>query len=149
MNRIFAVLFVTLVFAGALSAADKPLMHCFTFTAVESATPADWDAFYKATDALPGKVPAMARVWYGKLVRPQAILGTDAETYKKLMAAKPDGEKVIGPIERHPRQYGVCMEFKSQDGLKSYADSAAHKEWEAVYFKVRVPGTTSFDLVQQ
>ena len=47
MNRIVAVLFVTLVFVGALNAADKPLMHCFTFTAVDSATAADWEAFYK------------------------------------------------------------------------------------------------------
>ena len=148
MNSIVAVLFVTLVFVGALNAADKPLMHCFTFTAVDSATAADWEAFYKATDALPGKVPTLAHVWYGKLVRPQGILTTDPETYKKLMTAK-EGEKVSGPIERQPRQYGVCMEFKSQDALKWYADSPAHKEWEAVYFKVRVPGTTSFDLLQQ
>jgi hypothetical protein len=148
MNRIVAVLFVTLAFAGAMSAADKPLMHCFTFTAMENATAADWEAFYKATDALPGKVPVLTHVWYGKLVRPLAILGTDGETYKKLMAATA-GEKVSGPLERRVRQYGVCMDFKNQDALKTYADSAAHKEWEAVYFKVRVPGTTSFDLLQQ
>jgi hypothetical protein len=148
MNRIVAVLFVTLVFVGALCAADKPLMHCFTFTAVESATPADWDAFYKATDALPGKVSTMTHVRYGKLVSPQPILSTDTETYKKLMAA-PAGEKVTGPIERKLRQYGVCMEFASQDALKWYADSPIHKDWEAVYLKVRVPGTTSFNFLQQ
>jgi hypothetical protein len=147
MKRIAAFLFVTLALAGALSAADKPLMHCFTFTPEASATEADWDAFYKATAALPSKAPSISHVWYGKLLRPQPILSTDEETYKKLLAAP--GEKVTGPIERKARQYGVCMEFPSADHLKWYADSPAHKEWEAVYFKVRVRGTTSFDLLQQ
>ena len=36
-------------------------MHCFAFTAVEAATQADWDAFYKATDEIPKKIKGVSR----------------------------------------------------------------------------------------
>lgn len=124
MRRIVAVVFAVLVTTGALSAADKKLMHCFLFTPIENATKTDWDAFYKATDQLPSKIPGLGHVWTGKLRRPFSTAnGT--------------------------RQYGVCMEFNDEAALKTYADHAAHKEWQAVYEKVRQPGTTTFDLVGQ
>jgi hypothetical protein len=131
--------------SATLSAGEKKLMHCFTFTAVESASQAEWDAFFKATDALPGKIPGLTRVWYGKLRAPQAIFGTDAETRKKVQA----GEKATGPVTRVVRQWGVCMEMNDLSMLKTYAASPAHKEWDAVYSKVRVAGTTTFDLIGQ
>ena len=31
--------------------------------------------------------------------------------------------------------------------LKVYADHAEHKAWERVYRKIRVPGTTTFDII--
>ncbi len=123
MVRIVAVVFAVCLFAGVMSAADGKLMHCFTFTAIEGATAADWDAFYKASDALPGKVPGLLHVWAGKLSHPQRV-----------------GDAV--------RQYGACMEFSDQAALKAYADSAGRKEWFAVYEKVRVPGTTTFDILE-
>jgi antibiotic biosynthesis monooxygenase (ABM) superfamily enzyme len=123
MIRIVAVVFSLCLFAGALSAADGKVMHCFAFTAIESATPADWDAFYKASDALPGKVPGLVHMWVGKLRRP--LRAGDAM-----------------------RQYGACMEFKDEAALKAYADSAGRKEWFAVYEKVRVEGTTTYDIVE-
>ena len=109
-----------LLFAGALSAGDKGLMHCFYFTPVKTATQAEWQAFFTATDALPEKIPGLTRVWYGKLVRP----GLD-------------------------REYGACMLFEGPEALKTYAGHPAHKEWADIYSKVRVYGTTTFDIVGQ
>jgi antibiotic biosynthesis monooxygenase (ABM) superfamily enzyme len=123
MIRIVAVAFALCLFAGLVSAADGKLMHCFAFTAIDSASPADWDAFYKASDALPGKIPGLLHVWTGKLRQPLHA-----------------GEAV--------RQYGACMEFANEAALTAYASSAARKEWFAVYGKVRVPGTTTFDIVE-
>ena len=80
VSRVLICLAALALATGSLSAAEKKLMHCFTFTPVEEATAADWDAFYKATDELPGKIPGLSRVWHGKLVRPLAIFGTDRET---------------------------------------------------------------------
>ncbi|MBM3747837.1 MAG: hypothetical protein FJW34_18780 [Acidobacteria bacterium] len=143
-TRLIVGLTVLLLAAGAATAADKKLMHCFVFTPVEAATQADWEAFYKATDELPGKVPGLSRVWAGKLARNLAILGTDRETSKKLAA----GEKeVSGPLTRRVRSYGVCMEFADEAALKAYAPHPAHKEWEKVYEKVREYGTTTFDIL--
>ncbi len=123
MTRIIAVVFAVCLFSGALSAADGKLMHCFAFTAIESATAADWDAFYKASDALPGKVPGLLHVWVGKLRRP-------------LRTAQA------------PRTYGACMEFRDEAALTAYAESAGRKEWFAAYEKVRVEGTTTFDIIE-
>lgn len=129
-----------------LTAGEKKLMHCFVFTPVESASEADWQAFFKATDELPSKIPGLRRVWYGKLRVPLAILTTDAATRKKLAAGEKD---VTGPITRLMRQWGVCMEMDDEAALKVYADHPAHKAWEQVYFKVRQPGTTTFDILGQ
>lgn len=138
--------FALLLAPALLTAGEKKLMHCFVFTAVESASEADWQAFFKATDELPSKIPGLSRVWYGKLRTPLAIFNTDAATRKKLAA----GEKeVTGPVTRLMRQWGVCMEMNDEAALKAYADHPAHKAWEQVYFKVRQPGTTTFDILGQ
>jgi hypothetical protein len=119
-------------------------MHCFYFTAVEGATAADWDAFHKATEALPGKIPGLTRVWHGKLRMPVGIFNPDQETARKLRG----GEKsATGTVTMVPRQYGVCMEMNGPEALKEYAAHPAHKEWDAVYQKVRQYGTTTFDIV--
>ncbi len=139
----FAGLFL---FANVLSAGEKKLMHCFYFTPVESATDADWQAFFKATDALPGKIPGLTKVWYGKLRRNMSIFMPDEQTRKTI---KPDQKDVSGQFSRRVRQFGVCMEMENEAALKTYADHPLHKEWEAVYFKVREYGTTTFDIVGQ
>ncbi len=108
--------------AGALSAADGKLMHCFYFTPVANASQADWDAFYKATAALPGKIPVVTATWAGKLRRPMK-----------------SGDTV--------REYGACMEMKDEAALKTYSASPAHKEWVEVYSKVRQEGTTTLDIL--
>ncbi len=136
-------------FAGTLGAAEKKLMHCFLYTPVKEATPEQWQAFYKATDALPGKVPGLTRVWYGKLTRPfnQIQFGPGAEEARKQLAA--GAETATAPVRQAVRTMGVCMEFDGPDALKVYATHPAHKEWEEVYFKVRQYGTFTFDLVTE
>jgi hypothetical protein len=143
LTALFALL--AALVPGSLAAAEKgKLMHCFYFTTVENASEADWNAFYAATDQLPSQIPGLLGVWHGKLSRPQTLLSTDAETRKKLAA----GEKsVSGPVSSAVRQYGVCMAMADQAALKAYADSAAHKAWVEKYSKVRVEGTSTFDIV--
>jgi hypothetical protein len=134
---------------GFTSAGEKKLMHCFAFTALDTATEADWQAFYKATDELPGKVPGLTRVWHGKLRRPLGLVSpANMESYRKLGAAKA-GEEVVLPVRRDLRQYGVCMEMADETALTTYSNHAAHKAWEAVYEKVRRPGTTTLDILGQ
>ena|ERR1022692_569537 len=105
-------------------AGEKKLMHCFAFTAVESATDADWKAFYKATDQIPKKIHGVSKVWYGKLGQPINIGG-------------------------QTRQYGVCMEMADMDTLRAYTNDPYHKEWVGIYSKVRVEGTTTYDILGQ
>ena len=115
------------LFAGAASAGEKALMHCFYFTVVQDASEADWDAFKKATDELPGKIPGFNKVWHGKLRSP----------YNNYNSS---GDKSV-------REHGVCMSFDDQAALGVYADHPAHSEWVKVYGKVRQPGTSTFDIL--
>jgi hypothetical protein len=115
--------------SGNAFAGEKSLMHCFAFTEVEDAKDADWKAFFEATDALVGKIDGLEKVWYGKLKRP---LGQ----YDK------EGKRSL-------RQWGVCMEMKDSDALTAYSEHDAHAEWVKVYAKVRVPGTTTYDILGQ
>ncbi len=132
--------------AGAVSAGEKKLMHCFAFTAIENASEADWNAFYQATDALPGKISGLTKVWYGKLRSPLMQFAPSSEAYKKLRA----GEKsVTSEVRATPRQYGVCMEMNDAATLKTYTDNPEHKVWLKAYEKVRVAGTTTFDILGQ
>jgi hypothetical protein len=134
-----------LLFSSGTMMAQQKLMHCFYFTPLETATQADWTAFNKATDALPGTIPGLTRVWYGKLRQPQGIFSVDQEAAKKLRG----GEKsASGQVTLAVRQYGVCMEMSSAETLKTYASHPAHKEWDALYQKVRQYGTTTFDIIQ-
>jgi hypothetical protein len=144
LNRFAVCTLSLLAFAGLSSAAENKLMHCFAFTAIEGATDADWKAFYQATDALPGKIPGLTKVWYGKLRNPMYQFAPDAETRKKFTK---DVNKATGDIQRIYRQYGVCMEMTDEAALKAYVAAPAKKEWDAIYAKVRVPGTTTFDIM--
>jgi Stress responsive A/B Barrel Domain len=120
MNRL-AICLTGLVLSASVSlAAEKTLMHCFAFTPVETATADDWKAFAKASDELPKKVPGLRRVWHGKLLKPM-----------------------------QKRMNGVCMEFQDQKAFEAYDPHPAHKEWVDVYSKVRVPGTTTFQIVPE
>jgi len=143
----FLALFLLALSPSLLCGQQRTLMHCFTFTEIPEATAADWDAFRKATEELPSKIDGLLRVWHGKLARPLSLLQTDppldAESQKKLR----EGATVPAQVKTIRRQYGVCMEFRDQDALKTYAKHPAHDAWMKVYEKVRVYGTTTFDIL--
>lgn len=134
------------LFSGALAAGEKQMMHCFAFTAKPEATAADWAAFYAATDAMPKKMPMIKMVWVGKLRNPLTQFAPDPETRKQFDATT---DKATGGIVRVVRQYGACMAFDSQDSLKAYTAHPYHAEWTAAYEKVRVAGTTTYDIIGQ
>ena len=102
---------------------QKALMHVFAYTPVTGATPQDFDNFTKATGELVGKIPGLKRVWVGKLRRP-LDLGNNQK-----------------------REYGVAMEFDDAKALDAYAKHPAHEAWVKVYDKVRVEGTTTYDIL--
>ena len=121
------LVFLILMSHGTLSAGEKKLMHCFYFTPITEATDAEWEAFKKATNELPGKIPGLNQVWHGKLRRP----------YNNYNSR---GEKRV-------REYGVCMELDDEAALDVYADHPAHTDWVAIYEKVRQRGTSTFDVL--
>jgi len=148
MNRFTACIAGVVLSAGLSIAGEKSVMHCFAYTPVASASQAEWDAFYKATDELPKKIKGIRRVWYGKLARPltqYSLNIPDAEARKKLMADM-KGNADVAVVRR---EYGACFEFTDEAAFKAYASDPAHKEWEAVYAKVRVPGTTTYQILGQ
>lgn len=101
---------------------QKTLMHVFAYTPLPGATPQDFDNFKKATANLVGKIPGLKRVWVGKLRHPLTQ----------------------GDLKR---EYGVAMVFDDAKALDDYAKNPVHSDWQKVYEKVRVEGTTTFDIL--
>jgi hypothetical protein len=148
LTRFAAFAATLMLVTSAASAADKSLMHCFAWTSIKEATPAQWQEFFKASDALPSKIKGVTKVWYGKLASPlgqTSITNLDADARKKYSA----GDKVSAEVQRTPRDWGMCMEMTSLDALKSYDGDPYHKTWVDAYSKVRVEGTTTFNIVGQ
>ena len=132
---------------GLAAAGEKHLMHCFAFSPIESASEADWKAFHEATDAMPKHIPAVKMVWAGKLRAPLAQFQVDPAARKKLGAGEKDVE---GKANRMMRTHGVCMAMEGgPEVLKTYTANPYHKTWSAAYEKVRIPGTTTFDIIGQ
>ncbi len=149
MNKLSVALLATFtLLSGSLAAGEKQMMHCFAFTAKADATPADWTAFQKATDALPSKMPMIKSVWFGKLRAPLTQFSVDAETRKQFT---PENNTANGSVTRAVRQYGACfaMDNGGAETLKQYTAHPYHKEWSAAYEKVRVAGTTTYDIIGQ
>jgi len=139
-----AVIFLT---AASAFAGEKQLMHCFAWTSVKEATPADWNAFFKASEDLPKRIKGLTKIWYGKLVASfgQFAIKVDDPTRKKMLA----GETVTGEVTRTTRDWGMCMEMKDADALKAYDTDPYHKTWTEAYAKIRVEGTTTFNIIGQ
>jgi hypothetical protein len=135
-----------LLTSGLAMAEDKGMMHCFAFTVIPEASAADWKAFGEATDQWPSKFKGIKSVWHGKLRSPLAQFSVSAEARKKLAAGEKD---VDTKANRLMRQHGVCMLMTGPDALKEYTANPFHKEWMAKYEKVRVAGTTTYDILAQ
>jgi hypothetical protein len=124
--RLLILLTGLLLFTAGVQAGEKGLMHCFAFAPLPSAAEADWEAFFKATDELPGKIEGLQKVWAGKLRTPEKMNPNTSA-----------------------REYGVCMLMDGPDVLKAYEDHPAHTAWVEIYSKVREPGSTTFDIIGQ
>jgi hypothetical protein len=144
-TTIFAIAVLGLL-ATAAPAADKGMMHCFAYTVKGDATDADFAAFYKATEEMPKKIKEVKQVWFGKLRRPLAQYRMDATNAKKFTAEAPTATV---EATRVVRQQGVCMLLESEAALKVYEAHPYHKDWVAAYEKVRVAGTTTYDILAQ
>ena len=125
-------------------AGEKGMMHCFAFTVIDTASAEEWKAFEEATDAWPSKFKGIQKVWHGKLRSPLAQFTVDAEARKKLAAG---GKDVDAKANRLMRQHGVCMLMEGEGTLKEYTAQPYHKEWMSKYEKVRVAGTTTYDIL--
>jgi hypothetical protein len=116
------VLFLAGCAAGRQGGMEPTLMHVFAFTPLEEATEQDFADFRAATEEMVGEIPGLRRAWFGRLLQPI-----------------PNGGGRV-------REYGVAMEFDNIEALRAYADHPAHRAWEQVYARVRVPGTTTLDI---
>ena len=148
MMRLAASAAVFLLSTHAARAGEKTLMHCFAWTSIKEATASDWEAFFKASDALPSKIKGITKMWYGKLAAPlgqTAVTKIDPDNLKKLRA----GETAIGEVSRTPRDWGMCMEMTGAAAREAYASDPYHKVWTDAYAKIRVDGTTTFDILGQ
>jgi hypothetical protein len=86
------------------------------------------------------------QVWYGKLRSTLAQYAVPADARKKLQA----GEKEVdAKIQYRPRQWGMCIELVGLENLKTYDAHPYHKTWVEAYSKVRVEGTTTYDILGQ
>jgi len=94
------------------------------------------------------QIDGIIRVWYGKLAAPlhQVKLGKiDRETFQKYQA----GEPVTSPIRLTQRRYGMCVEMRSGEVLKAYETHPYHKVRTDAYERIRVDGTTTFNIPGQ
>jgi hypothetical protein len=147
MKTLLNILPALTLAAGTAMAGEKALMHCFAYTPIAEATQADWDAFQKASDEMPKKIPGVTKVWTGKLARPLVlVVSADGADGKKVRAGEKD---VSGKLTMQKREYGMCIQMKDEAALKAYPQHPYHKVWSEAYSKVRVPGTTTFDILGQ
>jgi hypothetical protein len=143
MKQLAAVLLVAL--AIPTFAAEKGILHCFAFTPKAEATEADFKAYYEATDKLAKDFKGIKRVWYGKLRNPLNQFRVDPDSGKKFSATN---TKVEGAtVTRVRREHGACMEFKDAAAWDAYGKSPEHDAWVKVYEKVRVDGTTTYQIL--
>src|SRR5689334_4791251 len=90
-----------LFLSSTAQAGEKKLMHCFAWTSVTTATKADWDAFFKASAAVPSKIRGRSQLWYSNPTSPlsQYSVHAQGETQQKL----PSRETVTAPVPRLAR----------------------------------------------
>jgi hypothetical protein len=126
-------------------AAEKGILHCFAFTPKAEATDADFQAYYEATEKLAKDYKGIKRVWYGKLRAPLNQVRVEADSPKKFSGTvtKLEGANV----SRVRREHGACMEFKDAAAWDAYGKSPEHDAWVKVYEKVRVDGTTTYQIL--
>lgn len=133
--------------ATSAMAGEKTMMHCFAYTPIATATQAEWDAFHKASEEMPKKIKGVKRVWHGKLRNPLTlVVSADPAASKRVRAGETDVNAKLGLVKR---EHGMCIEMENEAMLKTYETHPYHKEWVAAYEKVRVAGTTTYQILGQ
>ena len=118
-----SMLFVAGYLAGqAGGTTQKTTIHAVAWTPQENATPQAFEDFKKATEHLVEVMPGLQRAWVGKLRRPL----------------------VHGDVTR---TYGLVLEFDDVDSKVAYSSHSTRAPWAEVWSKVRVPGSTNFDVI--
>ena len=101
---------------------EKGTVHAVAWTAGESFTPQGFEDFKKATADLIGTMPGLKRAWVGKLRVPL----------------------VVGEVTRN---YGLILEFEDLKTREAYSTHPARVPWAKVWEKIRIPGSTNFDVI--
>ncbi|MEO8025886.1 MAG: hypothetical protein ABI823_05415 [Bryobacteraceae bacterium] len=52
-------------------------------------------------------------------------------------------------MKRLPRQFGACFQFTDKAAFDAYGKNPAHDAWTKLYEKVRVDGTTTYQILGQ
>lgn len=146
MNTRVGLLVFLLPLAPA-AAGDKGLLHCFTFTPAKTAAAADWTAFRDATRRLPKEIPGVRKIWMGKLAKPLLQLLPEGDPAEAERSKLVEGRPAAINVRLMQRTEGVCMQMSGEAALRAYAEHPFHKTWDALYAKVREPGSTTFDLL--
>jgi antibiotic biosynthesis monooxygenase (ABM) superfamily enzyme len=118
MKKLLTLAFASILLPLAALAADsapKTVMHVVTVSWKKDATPEQIQAALDGAHAIPAAYPGVLRVWTRTL--------------------KAQGD----------RTHVIAMEFKDEQALKDYTDSAAQKKWYEAYRPVRERSTT-FDV---
>jgi len=146
-SSFLAVCAAALFLTSAAHAGEKKLMHCFAWTSIKDADQADWDAFFNASDLLPSKIKGITHIWYCKLAAPLSQYNVEATGDAQQKLRK--GEPTPVTAQRVPRDWGMCMEMTGPAVLKAYDTDPYHKKWTDAYAKIRVEGTTTFNILGQ
>ena len=128
LGKAWLLAVVGLVFASGWVAGQqrattqRTVVHAVAWTAKEDATPEGLEEFKQATESLVGSMPGLRRVWVGKLRQPL----------------------IIGDLKRN---YGLILEFDDLATREAYSSHPNRVPWAAVWEKVRLPGSTNFDVI--
>ena len=124
---ILLLLGAMLFFAGWLAGqargtTQKTTVHAVAWTLLEGATEQDFENFRVATANLVTVMPGLRRAWVGKLRAPLVVGDTT-------------------------RTHGLVLEFDDVQSKEAYSTHPTRAPWAEVWAKVRVPGSTNFDVV--
>jgi antibiotic biosynthesis monooxygenase (ABM) superfamily enzyme len=101
---------------------QKTVVHTAIWTLKEGSSAQEYEAFRKETEKLVAAMPGLKRAWVGKLRQPLAV-----------------GEVT--------RTHGLLLEFVDVQSREAYSTHPARAAWAEAWSKVRVPGSTAFDLI--
>lgn len=126
MKKILTILIAAAVLplatvASAGEKAPKSVIHVVTVAWKADATPEQIKAALDGVVTLADEYPGITRVWI-RSIKVQNAPGTEMR-----------------------RTHAFVMEFKDEQALKDYADSAAQKKWYEVYVPIRAQ-SSSYDI---